>query len=139
MNRTPSTLVSFVAPLDIPRSLAGLTRWGDDLADRWNGRRWLRAWHLDGRWVAVRAVRAVPVGDVADPALEVTAAAPDVERASAAVAQAFAGSAIANAALAELIETDPAVAAADHRFHGVRPLLQADPFIGLIGPSARSR
>lgn len=129
MNHGPSATVRLVAPLDIPRSLAGLDLWGDDRVDRWDGRRWLRAWRLDERWVAVRAV---PIGDIDDPALQVTAAAPDLERARVAVARAFAGSEDANAALTGLIKADPAVAAADRRFHGVRPLLQADPFTALI-------
>jgi len=129
MSRAPSITVPLVGPLDVPRSLAGLGHWGDDLIDRWDGRRWLRAWRLDGRWVPVRAT---PMGDPDDPSLEVTAATPDLESAAAGVRFALAGSAEANAALAELIEADPAVAAADRRFHGVRPVLQADPFTALI-------
>jgi DNA-3-methyladenine glycosylase II len=129
MSRVGSLTVALVGPLDVPCSLAGLGHWGDDLIDRWDGRRWLRAWTLDGRWVPVRAT---PLGDPDDPQLEVTAAAPDLEAAAAAVPLALSGSADANAALAQLIEADPAVAAADRRFHGVRPVLQADPFTALI-------
>jgi DNA-3-methyladenine glycosylase II len=129
MSPVASTTVPLVAPLDVPRSLAGLERWGDDLMDRWDGVRWLRAWPVEGRWVAVRATA---IGGVEHPALEVVAATPDLELAGAAVARGFAGSAIANADLAELIGTDPAVADAERRFHGVRPLLQRDPFTALI-------
>jgi DNA-3-methyladenine glycosylase II len=129
MGPVASTTVPLVAPLDVPRSLAGLGHWGDDLIDRWDGVRWLRAWPLDGRWVAVRAA---PIGDVEHPGFQVTAATPDMPGAVAAVARGFAGSAEENAALAELIEVDLAVADAERRFHGVRPLLQADPFTALI-------
>jgi DNA-3-methyladenine glycosylase II len=129
MSRSASLTVPLVAPLDVPRSLAGLGHWGDDLIDRWDGNRWLRAWPVDGRWVAVRATA---IGDIDTPALDVTAAVPDIDAARAAVAHAFAASEASNAALAALIEADPAVAAADARFHGVRPLLQAAPFTALI-------
>lgn len=129
MSPVASVTVPLVAPLDVLRSLAGLGQWGDDLIDRWDGQRWLRGWPVDGRWVAVRAT---PIGGVEDPGLEVTAATSGLWRAGAAVARGFAASADANAALAELIEADPVVAAAEHRFHGVRPLLQVDPFTALI-------
>jgi DNA-3-methyladenine glycosylase II len=129
MPPAPSLAVPVFAPFDIPRSLAGLGQWGDDLIDRWDGRRWLRALQLDGRWVPVRAR---PMGDPDHPALEVTAATSDLASAGTAVRFALAGSAETNAALAELIARDPAVAVADRRFHGVRPILQADPFTALI-------
>jgi DNA-3-methyladenine glycosylase II len=122
-------IVPLVPPLDVPRSLAGLGHWGDDMIDRWDGRRWLRAWPLGGRWVPVRAV---PTGDPDDPALEVTAAVPELERAGVAARLALAGSVEANAALAKLVGADSAVAAAERRFHGVRPVLHPDPFTALI-------
>jgi DNA-3-methyladenine glycosylase II len=129
MTRAASVIVPLVPPLDVPRSLAGLAHWGDDLIDRWDGNRWLRAWPFGGRWVPVRAV---PRGGVDDPALEVIVATADVEAASTLLAHGFAASREANASLAELIASDPAVADADARFHGVRPLLQADAFTALI-------
>ena len=111
----------------MPGSLGGLQRWGDDGIDRWDGTRWLRVLRIAGRSVPARAFAA---GSVASPLLEITAAAEDVEAAAEGLAGAFVlGDA---AALAALIAVDPAVAVADGRFPGVRPLLTIDPLTALV-------
>lgn len=116
-----------VAPLDVPGSLAGLQRWGDDLIDRWDGRRWLRVLRIAGRSVPARAHAA---GSIAAPVLEITAATTDLE----AVAECSAASFVTvdAAALAALAASDPAVAAADARFPGIRPLLTHETFDALV-------
>ena len=53
-------LVRLAGPLDVPGSLEGYRRSGDDLLDRWDGAVWLRALPLDGRPVAVAARPARP-------------------------------------------------------------------------------
>src|SRR5579862_1415623 len=64
-----SIRVPLSAPLDLAESLEPFRRSGDDLLDRWDGTRLLRVAAVAGRWIAVRAE---PIGDRDDPALEVT-------------------------------------------------------------------
>jgi DNA-3-methyladenine glycosylase II len=121
-----STRVELTAPLDIPGSVLGLGRWGDDGSDRWDGRRILRTARLDGAAVPYRAV---PVGCLDVPALEVTAPEGRLDQ----VAEAVRGSFVyAGDSLCDLIARDPAVARADARFPGVRPLLHRDPLTALV-------
>jgi DNA-3-methyladenine glycosylase II len=126
--------VPVAGPVDLPGSLDVLRRAGDDLLDRWDGRRWLRAVAVDGRTVGVAAR---PTGTVTAPALEVEVEAPDPEAGPgsgpAARAQArAAGRVLAGAfptapeALAELAAADPVVARIAGRFPGVGPVLQPD-------------
>jgi DNA-3-methyladenine glycosylase II len=112
-------------PLDLPASLAGLGRAGDDLLDRWDGRVWLRTVALGGRLVAVAAR---PVGSVAEPALLVAAeAGADPAAAGRALAGAvLPGSGPLGDALAGLAAADPAVARLAARWPGLRPVLQPD-------------
>ena len=112
-------------PLDLPASLAGLGRAGDDLLDRWDGRVWLRTVPLDGRLVAVAAR---PVGPVAGPALLVDAeAGADPGAAGRALATAvLPGPGRLAGALAELAAADPVVAGVAARWPGLRPVLQPD-------------
>jgi DNA-3-methyladenine glycosylase II len=115
-------LLRLTGPLDIPGSLEGYRRTGDDLLDRWDGAVWLRVLPLDGRKVAVAAR---PVGTVAAPALRVATDGGDGTRAAA--GRALAGAFVAApAALRELAAADPVIAAAAERWPGVGPVLQRD-------------
>ena len=46
--RLATTRLALAVPLDIPGSLGGLQRWGDDLMDRWDASRWLRVLRIAG-------------------------------------------------------------------------------------------
>jgi DNA-3-methyladenine glycosylase II len=114
-------LLRLTGPLDVPGSLEGYRRSGDDLLDRWDGAVWLRALPLDGRAVAVAAR---PVGTVAAPALLVaTEDGADAAAAGRALAGVFV---TAPAALRELAAADPVVAALAARWPGIGPVLQRD-------------
>jgi DNA-3-methyladenine glycosylase II len=111
-------------PVDLAGSLDVLRRAGDDLLDRWDGRRWLRTVAVDGRMVGAAAI---PIGAGTDPggqALLVTAE-PGADPAAAGqiLARAFP---TAPAALADLAAADPVVARIATRFPGVGPVLQPD-------------
>jgi DNA-3-methyladenine glycosylase II len=114
-------LLRLGGPLDIPGSLEGYRRTGDDLLDRWDGAVWLRVLPLDGRRVAVAARS---VGTVAAPALRVATDGGDGARAA---GRALAGAFVtAPAALRELAAADPVIAAVAGRWPGVGPVLQRD-------------
>jgi DNA-3-methyladenine glycosylase II len=114
-------LLRLGGPLDVPGSLEGYRRAGDDLLDRWDGAVWLRVLPLEDRPVAVAAR---PVGTVAAPALRVATDGGDGARAA---GRALAGAFVtAPAALRELAAADPVVAAAAERWPGVVPVLQRD-------------
>jgi DNA-3-methyladenine glycosylase II len=121
-----STLVPLPGPLDVPGSLGGLRRWGDDLIDRWDGVRWLRTLRISGRSVPARAT---PVGSIASPRLEVSSDAANLEAVTALMSQAFV---TARESLAELVERDPAIAETEARSPGIRPVLTLDPLTALV-------
>jgi DNA-3-methyladenine glycosylase II len=122
-----TTTIALDPPLDVPGSLGGLQRWGDDLIDRWDGTRWLRILRIAGRSVPARVHSA---GSIDAPALEVTAEAADLETVANTFARTFV--VVPPAVLYALTAVDPAVAAADARYPGIRPLLTAEPFDALV-------
>jgi DNA-3-methyladenine glycosylase II len=121
-----SRQIELEAPLDVPGSLGGLARWGDDLMDRWDGVRWLRVVRLGDRAVPAR-VRSI--GSLERPVLEVQASDGDLDVVAARFARGFVQ---APEHLARLVAVDSVVAAADARFPGVRPVLTLDPLTALV-------
>jgi len=121
-------VLHLTAPLDVLASLEQYRRWGDDLLDRWDGHRLLRALPLpDGGWAAIRAA---PAGTMERPALDVT-----VEPADAtgpALAALRATFVTAPAAFQSLCATDPGIAGLDALYPGLRPILQPDLFTALV-------
>jgi DNA-3-methyladenine glycosylase II len=114
-------------PLDVPGSLEGFRRWGDDLIDRWDGRRLLRTLRAGGETVAWAAV---PLGDTVAPGLRVSV--DDPAHLEAAVAAASGLFVTAPAALAALSRADPAVAALEARHPGIRAVRQPDLLTALV-------
>jgi hypothetical protein len=64
-DRVAHATVELRGPLDIPLSVSGLGRWGDDGIDRWDGARMLRSVRVAGVPVPYRAV---PGGSIEHPA-----------------------------------------------------------------------
>ena len=119
--------IGLAGPLDAAVSLEVLRRPGDDLLDRWDGTRLVRALRLAGRALPYAAR---PVGTIEEPALEVTVANPaDLADAVASARAAFPGD---PAALAALAAVDPAIALLAARYPGLRPLRQPDLFNALV-------
>ncbi len=115
-------------PIDICGSLELFRRSGDDLVDRWDGARLLRAVLTDsGGWTPFSA-RAL----IEDAAFEVA-----IDDASAAgrddvhtlVARTFM---VAPPDYARLVAEDPVIAALDSRFPGIRQIRQLDVFTALV-------
>jgi DNA-3-methyladenine glycosylase II len=117
--------VDLPGPLDIPASVERFRRWGDDLIDRWDGQAMVRVLHLADGPVAFAACS---TGSVQRPRLEVQIedAACEAEAADAIRAM------FVSADLAALIASDPAIAAANARFPGLRPVLERDPLTALV-------
>lgn len=120
--------VELPGPLDLPASLAGLGRWGDDGTDRWDGMRLLRTVRLDG--IGPVAYRADVTGTLDRPALRVSVDAPDALPAI--VDAVGTGFVLGGAELDALAACDPVVAAVARSFRGVRPVLHPDPLTALI-------
>ena len=117
----------FPGPLDIPRSLEGFRRWGDDQLDRWDGTTLLRT-IPDGRKRIAFCGEAL--GTVRRPVLALTVAREShVEPVRRAVSKMFI---TATRSLAALGRTDPVVARLHRLYPGVRPVLQIDPFTALV-------
>jgi DNA-3-methyladenine glycosylase II len=117
--------VALDGPLDVPRSLEVLRRWGDDLLDRWDGEVLRRTVPTAAGPLAL-ACR--PAGTVEVPRLAVEAERPD-PGATAAAAQTFLPGSEAWPALRD---ADPALARADAAAAGVRSLRYPDPFRALV-------
>jgi DNA-3-methyladenine glycosylase II len=117
--------VALEGPLDVPRSLEVLRRWGDDLLDRWDGEVLRRTVPAAG---GPRAVSCRSVGTVAAPRLAVEAEGSD-PAAAAAAADTFLPWSEAWPALRD---ADPALARAEAAAPGVRSLRYPEPFRALV-------
>jgi DNA-3-methyladenine glycosylase II len=121
------TRIALPGPLDVPASVAGFGRWGDDLLDRWDGATLVRV--LDVAQTPV-AVAARVTGSVRRPGLEVAAELPALlDGSAAALAATFVA---APAALAALAAADPVIARLEATYPGVRPVLQPDLFTAIV-------
>jgi DNA-3-methyladenine glycosylase II len=116
------------APLDIHGSLALFQRSGDDLVDRWDGTRLIRAVPIGGgRWVPFVAHM---IGDRDCPAFEVQVQAGcHVDRVRDVVANTFMA---APPDYARLLAEDPVIARLNARLPGVRQIRQLDVFTALV-------
>ena len=110
--------------IDIPSSLELFRRSGDDLIDRWDGARLVRAVYIGNRtWIpftatAVNGSFSVRVADPAHiPVVRQTAATTFTP---------------APPAYADLLQRDPVLARLDARFPGVRQIRQLDIFTALV-------
>ena len=119
--------VELAEQIDVAGSLELFRRSGDDLIDRWDGQRLIRAVPVGtGRWVPfiARPVQGTP------PAFGVTVARPaDADVVRCAVATTFTP---APDHYRRLLREDAALAALDARFPGIRQIRQLDIFTALI-------
>lgn len=115
-------------PLDIAGSLALFRRSGDDLIDRWDGTRLVRAVpSADQRWTPFIARAACESGQAAfDVSVESPA---QVETVRGVVANTFMA---ASRDYARLVDEDPVLASLDAWFPGIRQIRQLDVFTALI-------
>jgi DNA-3-methyladenine glycosylase II len=119
--------VTFPPPLDVSASLEMLRRSGDDLIDRWDGQRLVRAPKVAGTWVPFVAI---PDGTVAAPSMRVLVEIPEHLPTIRHVAErTFVP---APPAWARLLEHDAVLAGLDARFPGVRQIRQLDLFTALV-------
>jgi DNA-3-methyladenine glycosylase II len=117
------TLVRLAAPLDISSSLELFKRSGDDLIDRWDGRRLVRVLVVEGRTLPFVAVH---VGTLDAPGFEVT---PSDQAVLEAAATTFVPPPPDYAAL---LDQDAILRDLDARFPGVRQIRQLDLFTALV-------
>lgn len=117
--------VELPGPLDVPASVERFRRWGDDLIDRWDGHTMLRVLRLPA---GETPFAAESTGTTELPRLRVRIADADREAGAAAGLRTM----FAQAKLGPLLASDPAVAAADARFPGLRPVLERDPLTALV-------
>jgi DNA-3-methyladenine glycosylase II len=119
--------ISFARPLDLAASLAGLSRWGDDLVDRFDGTILLRTTRFgtDETLVPYAA-------EVTDTTLRLQVSVAHEHR-LAEVADAVRATLLTDrSALTFLATIDPAVAGLVRRYPGVVPILYTDPLTALI-------
>ncbi len=118
--------VGLPAPLDIAGSLELFKRSGDDLIDRWDGVRLVRALVTDTQCVPFVATA---ITDVNAPAFEVVADVAHADLIRATVETTFAP---APADYARVLAEDRLLAALDEQFPGIRQIRQLDLFTALI-------
>jgi DNA-3-methyladenine glycosylase II len=119
--------VNFPAPLDVSASLELFRRSGDDLIDRWDGRRLVRSVLIAGSWVPFVLV---PSGTVAAPSMQVILEQPAHLEAIRVVAErSFIP---APPAYADLLGRDAVLAELNGRFPGIRQIRQLDLFTALV-------
>ncbi len=117
-------------PLDFAESLEPYRRSGDDLIDRWDGRRLLRTFEVGDRIVAWRGE---PAGDRAAPALGLTFETDLSAGEQAALRDAIRATFVpAPSDWSGLLARDAVVAGLDAAHPGMRPVLQPDLLTGLI-------
>lgn len=122
-----SFVVELPERIDVPASLEIFRRPGDDLIDRWDGRRLLRTVPTGTGSVPYKAT-VLPDGEASR--LEVTIdSAADRELVERAVMRSFA---IAPAELADLLSADQVLRDLHSRFPGIRPVLQHNLFAALV-------
>jgi DNA-3-methyladenine glycosylase II len=117
--------VSLPPPLDIAGSLTLFRRSGDDMIDRWDGRRLIRAVEVDGAWVPFAA-------SISHQSTGFDVIVEDARRVDAireVVSRTFVG---APSAYGALLAADPAIATLDAKFPGIRQIRQLDLFTALV-------
>jgi DNA-3-methyladenine glycosylase II len=119
--------VTFPAPLDVRASLELFRRSGDDLIDRWDGQRLVRAVQIAGTWVPFVAI---PDGTLAAPSMRVVLDTPQHREAIRAVAERTFVPAPPD--YADLLRRDAVLAGLDSRFPGIRQIRQLDLFTALV-------
>ena len=125
--RSETCTVHWPGPLDIPASVEGFRRWGDDLLDRWDGQTLLRTVRVGGHVVPFAGT---VTGTVEEPALAVSVQdAAHLRTVEQVVQHMFVAAA---EPLAQLVSTDPVIARLAARYPGVRPVLYTDAFTGII-------
>ena len=119
--------VDLVGPVDIPASLELFRRHGDDLLDRWDGATLTRTLPVGNEVFPYTATNA---GSVEAPTLLVqTPSSQDAEAVETAIRATFLPP---PASYPALLLADPAIAALDARFPGLRTVRQFDLFAALI-------
>ncbi len=119
--------VDLAAPLNISGSLELFRRSGDDLIDRWDGRRLVRAMRIGDTWVPFLTEA---TGSLDAPAFDVFVEDPGhVENVRETVATTFTPP---PDGYARLLRKDPVLATLDARFPGIRQIRQLDLFTALI-------
>jgi DNA-3-methyladenine glycosylase II len=119
--------VTLPGPLDVAASLELFRRSGDDLIDRWDGQRLLRAIEINGIWAPFVA-RAV--GTLDAPAFDV---ATDTKEHAEAIRATVAATFVPEPPrYAQLLSDDPVLAALSEKLPGIRQIRQLDLFTALV-------
>jgi DNA-3-methyladenine glycosylase II len=119
--------VTLAGPLDVAASLELFRRSGDDLIDRWDGQRLLRAIEVNGVWAPFMA-RAV--GTLNAPAFDVAF---DREEHAEAIRATVATTFVPEPPrYAQLLSDDPVLAALSEKLPGIRQIRQLDLFTALV-------